>query len=351
MDKTMKAVAVIEKDRVEVVTIPRPACGPYECLVRTHACGFCSSTDMKIIHNAIADLELKYPLILGHEGAGEIVELGEKVKNYKLGDRVTCARGMHVKNTEYTFTWGEMAQYAIAHDVRAMVEDGIDLNAATPGKTLATYPVRKIPDGMSYPDAVMILTFEENYSALLNFGLKPGMDLLIFGDGTIGQGLTFFARQLGARSVCCVGHHDDKLARIRSVAGADQVINAHREAVEEVLAGREFDLVIDAVGSIDVVKQAFHFVKDNGSVCIYGVIKREEANLNLFDMKNHTSLHLLTWPYDEHRVHDEIVKMIADGRLIPSEYYSHVLPMDRVNDAIGMLQRREASKVILDMDQ
>ena len=349
MKKMMKAVAVLEKERVEIVDLPIPEYGPYECLVRTHACGFCSSTDMKIIHDSIADMPVQYPTILGHEGVGEIVAVGAKVKNFQVGDRVSCARGMHIKGTEYSFTWGEMAQYAIAHDVYAMVEAGIDLNEVVPGKTLTTYPVHKIPDWMSYTDAVIILTLEENYSALLNFGLKPGMDVLIYGDGTIGQGLAFFARELGAKSIWTVGHHDEKLERIRELANVDATINSHRENVGQALAGRSFDLVIDAVGSMEVIRESFRYLKDGGSLGVYGVLRREDANLNLFEMKNHTSLHLLTWPYDEHRVHDEILSLIERGRLKPSDYYSHILRMERINDAIEMIQSRKASKIILDM--
>ncbi len=349
MERTMKAAAVLEAGKVEIVELPVPQYGPYTCLVRTHACGFCSSTDLKIINNAIADMEVSYPTILGHEGAGEIVAVGEKVQNFQVGDRVTCARGMYVTGTPYTFTWGEMAQYAIAHDVKAMVEAGLDLSKETPGKTLTTYPVRKIPEGMSYPDAVMILTFEENYSALLNFGVKPGMDLLIFGDGTIARGLAFFAQLLGVRSICCVGHHDDKLEKIRACAGTDLVINSHRQDPAEALRGRRFDMVIDAVGNIDVIRQGFRHVKEGGKVCVYGVLKREKANLNLFDMANHASLHLLTWPHDEHRVHKEVVRLIQTGILKPSDFYSHVLPLAEIHRAIELVTRREASKVILDM--
>lgn len=350
MNKQMKAIAVLEKDRVELVEIPVPEYGPYECLVRTHACGFCSSTDMKIIHNAIADMPVQYPTILGHEGVGEIVAVGERVKNFKVGDRVSCSRGMHVKGTQYSFTWGEMSQYAIAHDVYAMTEDGIDLNTVTPGKTLTTYPVRIIPEGMSYPDAVMILTFEENYSALLNFGVQPGMDILIYGDGTIAQGLSFFARELGVRSVCCIGHHDDKLQRIREKSGVSMIVNSHKESVADKLGDLKFDMVIDAVGSMEVIREGFHNLKDNGKLCVYGVLKKEDANFNLLEMKNHTSLHLLTWPHDEHRVHDTIVQMIQEKKLIPSDYYTCVMPMDEIHEAIQLLQSRKASKIILNMD-
>ncbi|MEA4970550.1 MAG: zinc-binding dehydrogenase [Candidatus Pelethousia sp.] len=344
----MKAVAVLEKGSVGIVELPRPEYGEYECLVRNRACGFCSSTDMKIIHNDLADMDVRYPTILGHEGAGEIVAAGGKVKNFRVGDRVTCARGVCPRDTGYSFTWGEMAEYTIVHDVYAMAEAGIDLSKATPGKTLTTYPVRKIPAELSYEDAVMILSFEENYSALLNFGVKAGMEILLYGDGTIAMGLTLLAKKIiGAGFTACVGHHDDKLALISAYAGADCVINAHTQNMEEALSGRRFDLVIDAVGSIAVVKQGLRLLKNGGKMSIYGVPKKEHATLNLFDMPNNTMLHMLTWPEDEHSVHGEVVDLIRAGQLVPKDFYTDVLPFTQIQQAIDLIQTRKARKVIL----
>lgn len=355
MNKTMKAVVVTEPGKVAVMDVPMPEFGEYgdyECLIRVTACGFCSSTDMKIIRNEMADLEIRYPTVLGHECVGVIEAVGAKVRNYHVGDRVTCGRGTHFKKDVFSSTFGQMAQYAGCHDVHAMVEDGVDLQKAIPSRQptdFVTYPTRKTPDSISDVDAVMILSFEENYSALLNFGIAPGMDVMIMGDGTVARGLAFFARHIGVNRLVCVGHHDDKLALIAEQAQVDQTINTNRETLREALGGRQFDAVIDAVGQMSVVLQGAQFLRNNGKMCVYGVHKRDKASLNLFDLPNNTSLHVLPWPYREHRVHDEVVALIEAGRLNPKDYYSHVLPMDQIQEAVELIRTRKAHKVIMDM--
>ena len=90
MQQYMKAVAVMSAGQVQVVdNVPIPEPGDYEMLVKVHACGFCSGTDFHIINGRMTKKErfFGFPTILGHEGAGEVVKLGKKVRNYKLGDR------------------------------------------------------------------------------------------------------------------------------------------------------------------------------------------------------------------------------------------------------------------------
>ena len=155
---------------------------------------------------------------------------------------------------------------------------------------------------------------------------------------------------LGANKVCCAGHHDEKLKDIQAYAAVDLIINTKKQEMKEALHGQKFDMVIDAVGSMSVIKEGFQYLKNDGKLCVYGVLPIETANLNLFDMKNNTSLHLLTWPEDEHRVHDEIVRLIQEGKLVPSDFYSHIMPYTEIQRVVEMIRDRKATKIILDME-
>jgi len=341
----MKAVAAFENGKIEVVEVPMPKYGEYECLVRVTACGLCSGTDLKIINNKLADMKIEYPTLIGHEGVGQIVELGKKVRYLKVGDRIVCPLGTD-PGVPYHYNWAGMAEYGITHDIKSMIEDGLE----TPmGLTELDYLAKPIPDWMSDVDAVMLLTFKENYSSLKNFGLKEGMDILIFGDGAVANGVAAFAKIMGANWVVCVGHHEDRLNRILKIAKVDPAINSNMDNLEEKLCGRKFDIVIDAVGSIEIVKQGAKMLKPGGRVSIYGVLKKENANLNMFDIPNNTCVQILNWPYHEFREHDAIVQMVKDGKINPKDYYSHVLPIDEAAKGVELTKNREAYKVIFTM--
>ena len=83
---TMKALVIYEDGRAALERVPMPAFGEYEALVKITASALCG-TDMKILHNSLKGFA-DYPTILGHEGVGEVVAVGSKVRHLKVGDCV-----------------------------------------------------------------------------------------------------------------------------------------------------------------------------------------------------------------------------------------------------------------------
>lgn len=195
----------------------------------------------------------------------------------------------------------------------------------------------------------MLLTFKENYSALLNFGFKPGMHLLVCGDGPVAMGIARIGQAFGAASVACTGHHDDRLFHIANCVPGCLTINSLREDPYNALKERPLDMIIDAVGDLKSVVALSHLLSHGGVIGLYGVLYKDNASLNLFDIPNDISLHILNWPYGEHRVHKEVCQLVQDGFLTPADYYSHVIPMENVEQAFSMVASREAFKVILKM--
>lgn len=342
----MKAVAALERGRLGIVDVPRPIPGDYECLTQIAYCGICNGTDLKLLNDRVTDKRVAYPTILGHESVGRIVSVGKRVRYWSVGDRVVSPIGTIDPSSGFCSSYGQMAEYGITHDVQAMMEDGMDLGAQPP---LPDYRGKYIPDGMRLRDAVMLLTFKENYSALQNFGLKPGMDLLICGDGPVAMGIARIARALEAGNIVCVGHHDDRLEHIAACVPNILTVNALNQPTADALEGHRLDMIVDAVGDLSTVKKLAPLLKHGGLIGLYGVLCKERANLNLFDLPNDVRLHVLNWPYGEHRVHEEVIDLIRRGILVPSDYYSHVIPMEDAQRGFDLVAQRKAFKVILKM--
>lgn len=342
--KTMRAIAVVEEGKLEVVELPIPDYGDYECLVRITACGYCSGTDKKIVHNKLADMPINYPTILGHESVGHVVACGAKVKNFKVGDRVASPLGK-TPPAPYSSNFGMDVEYGVIHDVEAMNQDNVPVFGRGKMDPI-DYLGKKIPDYVDDIDAVMLITFKENYSALKNFGMKEGMDVLIYGDGAVANGIALFAKLMGAGWVGCIGHHDDRLARLAGIAKPDLTVNSLKVNVAEAMGDRKVDLVIDCVGSVDIIKEGARFLVPGGRVSVYGVLNKATANINLVDLPNNVCVQMLNWPYHEHREHETILQFIKDGKLNPKDYYSHVLPAEECQRGAEMIENREAYKVI-----
>jgi L-iditol 2-dehydrogenase len=337
----MKAVAATAPGRVEIVEIPMPEIQDYECLVKVKACGLCNGTDLKIIDDEVSKTPVEFPVILGHEGVGEVVQVGKKVRNIRKGEVYLNPDGRIMPGTPFKSMWTNMAEYGVLPDHRVMDELGI--GGPRYGGSLP------IPPEIDPVDGGVILTLKECLSAIRNFGFKKGQAVLVYGDGPVGLALVTFLRREGAAWIGCVGHWSQRLEWIAEHSQPDLLINAHQENVPERLAERRFDLVIDAVGSTAVIREASHLLEPGGTVGVLGVIKNKDASLSLLDLANHSSVHMLNWPYREHATHEEIIDLILQGKIKPKDYYSHVMPMEEASRAVEMIKTREAFKVVLKM--
>jgi threonine dehydrogenase-like Zn-dependent dehydrogenase len=87
-------------------------------------------------------------------------------------------------------------------------------------------------------------------------------------------------------------------------------------------------------------------LKPGGKVGIYGVLKKGGGSLDLFKLPNNAGVHLLNWPYHEHRTHEAVLDMVLKGQVRLTDFYSHVLPCDEAAHGFDLIEKREAYKVI-----
>lgn len=341
-DRVMKAIAVTDVGKLAFVELPMPELREYECLVRMRACGLCNGTDLRVIDGTLGNVREKYPVILGHEGVGEVVEVGEKVRNFVVGDIITDP-ATAVEDPAYRSDCAAFCAYGIMQDLEVMRELGLGPDAA---RFLARRACVVRAD-MAYEDAAMLVTFKETYSAVRNFGVLPGMDVLIFGDGPNSLSLAFFTRHLGAETITVVGHWDERMARFTRVAKVGRVINSNERPVREVVGDARFDLVIDAVGSTSTIREALPFVKPCGKLGAFGVIRNTDEDVPIRAIPNGVCLQMLQWPVGANDVHDEVVAMVQDGAIDPKDFYSEVDSWENIEDAVRRVRSREAFKIIL----
>ena len=343
----MKAVAVMQPGVVRVVDdVPIPEYGDYEMLVKVHVCGLCTGTDFNIINGFMTkdDRFMGYPTVLGHEGCGEVVAVGSKVRNYRIGDRVIHSNLRPNVGNGYTKTYGGMAQYGLINDDAAMLEDGYQ-------KEDLPFPLQgRVPRDFDYVDGGVLLSMCESHSAAINLGVTAGQDVLIYGAGPMGQMLAKFMKLRNVASITMIDHNDDRLQHAQKVTGVDWGINSKTTDADAALKGRLFDIVVDAVGSSGVILQGSQYLRSGGKVASIGVLKEHDRTINLRDLKNNTSLHMLNYPVGEYDIMAKTVKMIRAGIVNPKDYYSHVLPYTEIQQALELVRTRKALKVILTID-
>ncbi len=346
MQKYMRGVVAVNKGEVVLKDdIPAPVLKDYECLVKVHTCGFCNGTDMQIINGTLTPEEgmMPFPTVLGHEGVGEIIQVGNKVRYLKLGEHYIRPDTPKWYG-KYSCTFGTMSEYAVAVDRQAMIEDGIPAEQMPDeGKC------GRIPEDISYEDGAVMLSMLECISAVHNFGLKEGMKVLIYGAGPMGMGVANYLQIIGAHPVLVDGIQQ-RLDYADERFGIKETINIQKQKLSEVYAQGSFDAVMDIVGSTKILLEGTNYLKQWGILCSMGVLKGEDNAMDLHKLQNNTKLHMLNFPYQRLEYIDELVQLMREGKMDPKNYYTHVLPAKDIEECVRLIQSKEALKVVLTFD-
>jgi alcohol dehydrogenase, propanol-preferring len=264
----MKAVVLHDfKTPLRLEEVERPKPGAGEVLIRVEACGACHS-DVHVADGDWPQLNriVKKPLILGHEIAGTIAEVGEGVKELRVGDRMGVPW--------IYWSCGECEFCASGDEVLCSKQKitgvAVDGGYAEFVKAPATHAT-KIPEGLAAADAAPLFCAGVTvYRALKKANIQPGQRLAIFGVGGLGHLAVQIGREMGAE-VTAVDLSDEKLELARQ-DGATHVLNASTaDAPKEIrkLGGAHVVLVASAAKA--AYDAAFSCVRGTGMLLVVGL--------------------------------------------------------------------------------
>jgi len=341
----MRAVLVKKPGELVVADIARLKPGPYQALVKTEIAALCNSTDAKVIAGHFPGVD-QYPLVLGHENAGLVCEVGSKVRSFSLGDRVISAMVFTFAEPELASGWGGFCEYTLVNDHDAMVADGVA--DAEHGWFECFEIQRRVDADIPAEEASLLCTWREVYGGIGDFGLKPTDKLLIFGAGPVGLSFVKFCKLLGLPWVGLVDPIEHKRARAKQL-GADAVFSpAELEAASASLA-RSLDAVVDAVGSEKIVNTALPLVKLGGTIGVYGVIAAPTLTVQKSLGPYNFNLIVHQWPtrWREREAQAPLCQWIREGKLAASEFVTHTFPVEQVADAFAAVRSGEVVKCLL----
>lgn len=297
---------------VELRDVPEPEPGPGQVLIRVRAVGVCGS-DIHQWHGPVS-WQVNYPVILGHEFAGSIAAVGEGVRDWQVGDRVACETAAEICGK---CIYCRTGQYNVCPGRKGF---GYGMDGA-----MATYVVarqellHRIPEGVSFEEAALTEPASVAFHAIVEKSRpRPGDLVVILGPGPIGLMSLQVIRLFSPGYVIIVGLSKDeaRLALARKL-GADQIIVADQEdpvpVVRRLGDGLGADLVIDAVGVRETLKQSLEMVRPNGQITKIGW-GREPVNFSLDPLiakaatLQGTFSH--TWPTWE-----RVLGLMAQGRI------------------------------------
>lgn len=329
---------------LELSEVSIPRLNPGEVLIKVKATALCG-TDIHIYDwNAWAqNNNLKLPLIVGHECAGEIAELGLNVNGLSIGDRVSV---------ETHIPCGHCLQCQIGeqHICANLKIFGVHVNGCF--AEYAVVPaicVRKIPDAISFQVGAILEPLGTAFRSITEARVT-GKSVVIIGCGPIGLFAIASAVMAGAAHIIALDISAFRLAGAKNM-GATAVFDSTRDdLIEQILQithGYGADVIIDASGSVIAIKSAFRYLRKGGTLGLIGLpgrpIELELGSDVVFKEAKIFGIHgrkmFETWY--------EMEGALASGRLNIDPVLSHELPLAQYDKAIELSKQGVANKVIL----
>lgn len=288
-----------------------------------------------------------YPLALGHENAGIVVAVGEKVRNFKVGNRAIGGLISDFGAQGVDSGWGGFSEYVVVNDFEVLKEEGL----ATPEQGCwDSFEIQNtVPSHVQPEEAVISCTWREVLGAFKDFNLTPGKKVIVVGSGPVGLSFVKLGKLFGLGQIDIVDMLPAKLEVARRM-GADNGYTPAEISTPEFIAAanRSYDAVIDAVGLDVVVNSVLPLVKMGGDVCVYGVMTKNPT-FDLSKAPYNFDLHMHQWPTrsEEKAAMTTLAQWIEEGRLSASDFITHRFAIEEIEEAFAAVKRGEVLKCVL----
>jgi L-iditol 2-dehydrogenase len=313
-----------ELGKIVVEERPEPDPGPLEAVVRTEAVGVCGSDTAYYKVGRIGDYVVDGPIILGHEVAGEVVQVGSDVTNVKAGDRVAIEPGTPCRNCRECMA----GRYHLCPDLVFLATPPYD-GALIQHMTIDARNLYPIPDSMTYEEGALLEPLSVGIWGCKRAGLQGGDDVLVTGAGPVGLLAAASARALGAGSVTVTDVSDFRLGLAKEMGFEAE----HSEAPGK----GEFDVLLECSGAPGVLAQGMRRLRPAGRAAMIGMSKEEAIGLPLSQLNvNELTLSLVnrynhTWPL--------AIELVASGRIDVTPLVTHHFPLAESADALTLAGR------------
>ncbi len=337
----MKAVRVDADGRVLVVEVPVPAIGPGEALMRTRVAGICGSDLLDWY------VRTKARTVLGHEVAGEVVEVGEGVADFAVGDRIVphhhapclqcdaCRAGRYV----HCAVWRSSGL-----DPGGMAES-VRISAVNLG-----HDTLKIPEGLSDEEASFAEPLATVIKGFRRARFEAGQSLLVVGLGTAGQLAVRLARLQGASRIVGVDRVGSRLNLARR-SGAEETLAVPEQGgadVARLSRRRRFDAVFVCPGKAEVIRSCFDVVAPGGTLLLFTMAPpEEELVISPHDLyfREVSLVPSYSCGPDDTR---SALELLATRRVLVGDLVTHRFPIARAVEAFERAKRAEGSlKVVI----
>ncbi|RGY98276.1 alcohol dehydrogenase catalytic domain-containing protein [Clostridium sp. AM58-1XD] len=349
--KMMKAMVLTAYNHLELQEVPVPVPQRNEVLCKIKAVAICGSDPQIIRGDRPGEWPQKFPHILGHEWAGEIVALGEGVTEFQIGDRVAgeahagCGYCRNCLAGNYTICLNYGKPETGARHF------GFNYNGANcEYNAYPTKAVHRIPDGLSYDHAALCDICGVAMHCIDRVGITTAGTVAIFGPGPAGVAAMQIAKGYGAARVIMIGR-GDRLQHAKE-SGADYIVDINKEdpveAVRKITNGFGVDEVLECSGGAATPVQGMKMLKRGGRMGLVGHYHDPDLKIpNLTDM---ISNELTIYGSRANPGVSEAVLSMLERKVIDGDtLVTHRFPLEKYQEAMDVFvgRKNHSLKVVI----
>ncbi len=334
---------------VRIEDAPEPEVGPGEVKIRVRNCSTCG-TDVKIFN--FGHHHIHPPRVLGHEVAGEIVDVGADVEGWAVGDRVQVIAAVPC-GVCADCRAGRMTVCPNQTSVGYHYDGGFAEFLIVPNAVLRVDGLNRIPDSVSFAEA----SVAEPLACVINgqglARVSEGDDVVVVGAGPIGCLHVRVARARGARRVYLVELNRARLDLSADVVHPDAAIcAAETDPIDEILKltdGRGADVVITAAASGAAQENAISMAARSGRISLFGGLPKDKPTITLDSNLVHYRELTVVGANGSSPAHNkQALELIASGAVPVSDLITHRLALADVLRGFEIVARGEGIKVTIE---
>jgi 2-desacetyl-2-hydroxyethyl bacteriochlorophyllide A dehydrogenase len=334
----MKAAMLRGPQDIRTESVVDPKVEADGVIIKVKACGICGS-DLHVYK------EMGHEgTIFGHEFSGDVVEVGSKVSDIKLGERVTavgfrpCGQCFWCRQ-EKPHRCSDMA--LLGYQMPGAMAEFVSIPFAALGRNVFT-----LPEELTYEDGATVEPLSISLFSLKRAQPAEKDTVVILGAGVIGLGAIQVLKAMGISRVLVTGRRASRLQAAKA-CGADLVVDAAREdvvkAVSEATSDFGADIVVECAGSPDTFKQAIEMVRGGGKIMLVGVFEKPFAwEPREVIKKNVTLIGCLGGNFPG------AIDLLKSGKVNTRPFVTHRFSLDSADEAFRVqLKDPNAIKVML----
>lgn len=334
---------------IRVIESPIPHIGPCEALLRVKYCSICG-TDIRIYNFGHFKIPPGSERVLGHEVVGEIVQVGSEVTSLQPGMRVAVAPNIGCGQCYMCVQgWNQLCPSYEAFGIS--LDGGFEEYMKITAPAVRQGNIVKIPDGISYEEAVLVEPLSCVYNGYEAVDIRAGDVVVVVGAGPIGLLHVQLAKLGGAAKVILSETVEDRLQEGMRY-GADVLVNPSKEELREVVLreteGRGADVVITACSIPATQQQALELAAIHGRINFFGGLPQGQEivplNTNLIHYKQ---LKVTATTGSNHYQFRRAMQLIASRRIEARSLIEKVCLLEEIEDAFEMVGRKASNKKVV----